>query len=145
MQDSSGSPAERFFGRSPRSCLPNSLTRYVDHSKLIEARKQKQVDMATSKGRSAPNDFREGDVVLVQDMLTKKWNISGTVKQARIAEDGSTRSFIIEREDGALMLRNCKYLKHSWKNPRRHVSWADKAKEESADTTEQSDQATSGL
>ena len=145
VQDSSGSPAERFFGRSPRSCLPNSLTRYVDHSQLIEARKQKQVDMATSKGRSAPNDFREGDVVLVQDMLTKKWDISGTVKQARIAEDGSTRSFVIEREDGALMLRNCKYLKHSWKKPSRHVSWADKAKEESADTTEQSGQATSGL
>ena len=101
--------------------------------------------MAASKGRSAPNDFREGDVVVVQDMMTKKWDISGSVKQARIAEDGSTRSFIIEREDGALMLRNCKYLKHSWKNPRRHVSWADKAKEESADTTEQSDQATSGL
>ena len=26
-QDSSGTPAERFFGRSPRFCLPNSLTR----------------------------------------------------------------------------------------------------------------------
>ena len=83
-QDSSGTPAERFFGRSPRSCLPNSLTIYVDHSKLIEARKAKQVEMAVSKGRSAPNDFREGDLVFVQDLMTKKWNIPGTIKQARI-------------------------------------------------------------
>ena len=82
-----------FFGRNPRSCLPNSLTRYVDHSQLIEERKQKQVEMAMSKGRSAPNDFVEGDLVRVQDMMTKKWDICGTIKQARVAEDGSSRSF----------------------------------------------------
>ena len=76
-------------------------------------------------------------------MMTKKWHISGTIKQARIAEDGSARSFIIECDDGASLSRNSKYIKHAWKNPRvrKHVSWADRA-EESADNTEQADQVT---
>ena len=104
--ESSGTPAERFFGHSPRSCLPNSLTRFVDHSKLIEARKAKQVEMARSKGRSAPNDFREGDLVFVQDLISKKWNIPGTIKQARSSEDDTARSFVIERDDGSSLLRN---------------------------------------
>ena len=49
-QDDSGTPAEWFFGRSPRSCLANSLTRFVDHTRLIENRKAKQVELAISKG-----------------------------------------------------------------------------------------------
>ena len=130
VQGDSGSPASRFFGRSPRSCLPNSLERFVDHSKLIEARKEKQVELATSKGRSSPNDFQPGDRVYVQDIASKRWNIPGTVKEGRVSEDGSTRSFLIEREDGVELLRNSKYLKHEWKNPRgkkprKQVSWQD--------------------
>ena len=90
--------------------------------------------MATSKGRSAPNDFREGDLVFAQDMMTKIRDISGNIKQARISEDGSARSFIIDRDDGASLLRNSKYIKHQWKNPRvrKHVSWADRS-EDNAD------------
>ena len=61
VQGDSGSPASRFFGPSPRSTLPNSLDRFVDHFKLIEARKEKQMELATSKGRSSPNDFQPGD------------------------------------------------------------------------------------
>ena len=99
-QDDAGTPAERFFGRSPRSCLPNSLTRFVDHSRLIERRKERQISLAIRKGRSAPNDFREGNQILVQDLLTKKRNIPGVIKQARISEDDSARSFVIERSDG---------------------------------------------
>ena len=103
--------------------------------------------MARSKGRSAPNDFVEGDLVLVQDMMTKKWDISGIIKQARVAEDGSARSFIIERDDGASLLRNSKYIKHMWKNPRvrKHVSWADKSEESADNGTEQPDQAAGAL
>ena len=132
-QDDEGTPAERFFGRSPRSSLPNSLTRFVDHSRLIERRKAKQVSLAMRKGRSAPNDFREEDQVLVQDLLTKKWNIPGVVKQARISEDNSVRSFIIEKSDGSSILRNAKFMKHVWKSPRSggHVSWASSAGEDS--------------
>ena len=134
---------ERFFGRSPRSSLPNSLTRFVDHSRLIERRKARQMSLAMRKGRSAPNDFREGDQIVVQDLLTKKWNIPGVIKQARISEDDSTRSFVIERSDGSSILRNSKFIKHQWKSPRRHVSWgpaadqaSDQADQGSADEAE---------
>ena len=109
----------------------------MDHTKLIEARKAKQVEMALSKGRRAPNDFREVDLVVVQDLLSKKWNIPGVIKQARSSEDDTARSFIIERSDGSSLLRNSKYIKHQWKSPRKHVSWADadEASKQPADQT----------
>ena len=92
-----------------------------------------------SKGRSALNDFRERDLVFVQDLMTKKWNIPGTIKQARISEDDTARSFIIERDDGSSLLRNAKYIKHQWKSPRtrKHVSWADVSEDNADDGTEQ--------
>ena len=107
----------------------------MGHTKLIEARKAKQVELALSKGRSAPNDFREGDRIVVQDFLSKKWNIPGVIKQARSSEDDSARSFIIERSDGSSMLRTSKYIKHQWKSPRKHWAEADKASKEPADQT----------
>ena len=45
-----------------------------------------------------------------------------------MSEDGTNRSFLIEREDGVEILRNARYLKHEWKNPRnkiKQVSWQD--------------------
>ena len=59
-----------------------------------------------------------GTEVLVQDMASKRWNIPATVKEGRVSEDGSIRSFIVERENGVELLRNSRYLKHEWKNPR---------------------------
>ena len=70
------------------------------------------------------------------------------LKQARVAEDGSSRSFIVQRDDGTELLRNSKYLKHHWKNPRvkkhiKHVSWvADGA--ESAENIEAADVGNGG-
>ena len=76
------------------------------------------MELATSKGRSSPNDFQPGDRVFVQDIASKRWNIPATVKEGRISEDGSIRSFVVERENGVELLRNSRYLKHEWKNPR---------------------------
>ena len=111
----------------------------MDHTNLIEARKAKQVEMALRKGRSAPNDFREGDLLVVQDLLCRKWNIPGTIKQARFSEDDddTARSFIIERSDGSSLLRNSKYIKHQWTSPRMHVSWADVSGADADKDTEQ--------
>ena len=112
---------------------------------MIERRKARQMSLAMRKGRSAPNDFCEGDKILIQDLMTKQWNIPGTIKESRISEDDSVRSFIVERSDGSYVLHYAKFLKHQWKSPRRggHVSFAssaeevtDTADEASADETE---------
>ena len=130
VQGDEGSPASRFFGRSPRSCLPNSLERFVDHSKLIEARKERQFELAVAKGRSSPHDYLPGDKVYVQDISSKRWKIPAVVKEGRVSEDGTVRSFLVEREDGVQLLRNARFLKHEWRNPRgkkpkKQVSWED--------------------
>ena len=123
-------------GRSPRSVLPNSLTRFVEHHQLIERRKARQVSLAMRKGRSAPNDFRVGDRVLIQDISTKKWNIPGSVTECRVSEDNSSRSFMIEKLDGSTIMRNAKFMKHEWRSPRRgdHVSFASTDEELSDDS-----------
>ena len=74
--------------------------------------------------------FSLGDRVYVQDIASKTWNIPATVKEGRVSEDGSTRSFLVEREDGVELLRNSRFLKHEWRNPRgkkprKQVSWQD--------------------
>ena len=59
--------------------LTNSVKRYVDHQRLIEKRKLKQVDIVRKKGRSNPSDYKLCDKVLVQDQLSKRWNIHGVI------------------------------------------------------------------
>ena len=121
-----GTAAERFFGRAPRSLLPNSLKRFVDHHKLITNRRDKQTEIALKKGRSCPNSFEIGDRCVVQDILSKRWNIQGTIRAKRASEDGTFRSFVVEKDDGSEILRNSKFLKHEWQPLKPdHVSWAD--------------------
>ena len=120
-----GSAVERFFGRTPRNYLPNSINRFVDHHKLIENRKNKQVEISQKKGRSAPNDFEPGNRVIIQWNLSKRWNIPGAISEKRISEDGSARSFLVEKEDGRTVIRNSRFIKRTWKNSRAHVSRTD--------------------
>ena len=70
-QEDTGTAAERFFGRSLRSCLPNSLTRFVDHTKLIENRKASRWSWLSRRG-GLPR--RPGDKIVIQDVLS----LSGT-------------------------------------------------------------------
>ena len=48
---------------------------------------------------------------MAQNMCTLKWTIRGKVIEARMAEDGTTRSFIVETEAGRTTLRNSRHLK----------------------------------
>ena len=58
------------------------------------------------------------------------------MKQARTSEDDAARSFVIERSDGSSILRNSKFIKHAWKSPCKHVSWAQEADEASGSADE---------
>ena len=40
----------------------------------------------------------------------------------RIAEDGNFRSFLVEKEDGRVVIRNSIFLKQARKKSRKHIS-----------------------
>ena len=67
QSDGSGTAAQRFFRRGVRTLLPNSIVREVDHRQLIQKRHEKQVKIATAKGRTSKDVFVNGDKVRVQD------------------------------------------------------------------------------
>jgi hypothetical protein len=110
-QGDCGSALERFLGRAPRTYLPNSVERFVEHKQLILKRAEKQTKLALKKGRSSSDQFQAGDRVLIQDNLTKRWNKKGTIDSARQAEDDSSQSFVITTEEGRTCVRNKRFLK----------------------------------
>ena len=107
-----GSAAQRFFRRGVRTLLPNSIVREIDHRQLIKARHEKQTRIATEKGRSSKDSFKVGDKVVIQDHLTRRWTLKGEINDLRIADDGSTQSYEVRMNDGALFLRNKRFIKH---------------------------------
>ena len=117
-----GSPAERFFRRGPRTCLPNSITRELDHVDLIKTRHAAQERLARSRGHTSRDQFKVGDVVVLQDPVSKKWKARGTVFEARRADDGTHHSFVISLMEGGETLRHKRHLRHDVANstiPRR--------------------------
>ena len=114
--EKSGSACEKFFRRRPKSCLPNSIRRELDHRTLVRARHDKQVALAKAKGYTSREEFKVGDRVVMRDHERKKWNAYGVVKEERVAEDGTIHSFIIMGENGKDYLRHKSHLRH------RHVT-----------------------
>lgn len=117
-QEGCGSAMERFHGRAPRTYLPNSIERFVEHRLLIQSRAAKQEKLARKKGRTSSDEFQAGDHILIQDNLTKRWVKKGVIMEARMAEDNSAQSFKIVTEDGRECLRNKRFLKHQPKTLR---------------------------
>ena len=76
----------------------HNISRFVDHQKLIENRKLKQVEISKKKGCSSPHDFQSGDKLVIQDNVSKRWNIPGDITERRIAEAGTSRRFLVVKE-----------------------------------------------
>ena len=93
---------------------------------MIAKRSEVQQRITDRLGRRSKDDFHVGDRVLCQDMKTMKWSIKGEVMEAREAEDGSARSFIVRTEMGRTTLRNSRHIKFQAMVPKR-VSFADTA------------------
>ena len=94
---------------------------------------QEILDKLTFNINSHPQDDR----CVVQDNLnlSKRWDILATIKGKRASEDGTFRSFVVEKDDGSELLRNSRFLKHQSKNadqPGNHVVWANPFEAESA-------------
>ena len=130
VQKREGTAAERFFRRSPRSNLPNSVNREIDHRNLISNRHKKQEKIATAKGRKSKDQFEVGDDVVIQNPQTKRWNIEGVIKEERVAEDNNTYSYIISLNEGGTTLRNKRFLKHAKIKHVKRVAFAEDTKEE---------------
>ena len=92
QEEGTGSRAERFFRRRPRSLLPNSIKRELNHRDLIKIRHDRQMKLALAKGREAKDKFEVNDLVRVQCQIDKTWKKKGKIVDVRISEDGSQQS-----------------------------------------------------
>ena len=111
-KDGSGSPSEKFFRTRPRSSLPNSLRREIDHRELQAKRHRNIERMSLKKGCPNKSLFSVGDRVLIQDVASsKKWDSEGIIKAVRTAEDNTTQSYIVKSDSGNALLRNKRWLK----------------------------------
>ena len=107
-----GSALQRFFGRDVGTYQPTLMRKKLDHAALIQKRSDHQMKVAKKLGRRSVDEFKIGDLVVAQNMRTSKWTIRGKVVEGRMAEDGTTRSFVVETEEGKTTLRNSCHLKH---------------------------------
>jgi len=96
------SPAELFFGRRQRRQLPE-----LPSPSIIPTKPPAPSIESINSHRKEKSKLGIGQKVLVQDALTKRWNIPGIIKERR--KDG--RSYIISRDEGFDLLRNRKFIK----------------------------------
>ena len=123
IQPDCGSASERFFRRGPRTVLPNSINREIEHRSLIRARHQKQEKNAKDRERTSKDSFKVRDKVVIQNPKTKRWTEYGTVNLKRTADDGSHQSFEIALDTGGSALRNKRFMKHAAQTLIKQVSF----------------------
>ena len=125
-KDGSGSPSEKFFRRRPRSNMPNSLRRDINHRELQASRHRAIEKLAMKKGNRDKSSFEIGDRVLIQDIAsTKKWDSEGTIIDVRESEDKTTNSYVVKIENGNEVLRNKRFLKMKYNSTKKAVTFSD--------------------
>ena len=129
-----GSAAERFLRRHPRSSLPNSVKREIEHRELIQARHKKQKRIAEQKGRVSADTFELNDRVILQDPETRRWILKGTITKKREADDKSTHSFEILLDSGGTTMRNKRFIRHEYAPSNKRVSFANNTSLDPANT-----------
>ena len=113
-----GNAFQRFYGRSPRLQLPG-LDSYsvVDQQALNVTRLRAQEAAAHRKGRGNSEQFKVGDAVRVRNIKLGVWDLKGTIAQGLPGEDGHTRTYKIQLDDGDLVIRNAEYIHHRTSGP----------------------------
>ena len=81
--------------------------------------------MSQRFSRRSMDEFRTGDKVLLQHHQTLRWTIRGTVKDARVPEDSTNRSFIIIKDNGNETIRNARHMKFQALAAERKVCFSD--------------------
>merc|ERR1712215_201306 len=119
-KEGTGSPADRFFGRSIRSKLPNSVDPGIKSDKLIEKRIEKHDERITKKNKTNKILYEVGQRVRLQNVATKDWDLKGTVERLRYADDRRVVSYYIMTDTNNMTTRHRRYLKplHPEHDPR---------------------------
>ena len=110
-ESGAGSPLDHFLGRSVRSLLPNSSLKVISFRKEIERRKLEQQRWMKRIGRGSSTAFQVGDKVRVQNALTGKWSVKGTIGEVIEHDGGESKSYKVVSEDGAEYHRNGRFIK----------------------------------
>ena len=92
-----GSNNSRFYGRGVRSGLPNSLDRFIDWKQEVEKRGELKEKRYMKKERTVGKlTYEIDELVRLQDIKTKCWDIYGVVTGIRTADDGRILSYDID-------------------------------------------------
>ena len=80
-----GSPMSRFLGHGVKTGLPNSVDHNLDWNHLSEIRAAQHQKWVEKPGKTSKVQFEVDEVVIVQDVNTKKWDKEGTITNVRMA------------------------------------------------------------
>ena len=93
--EGTGSPADRFFGRSIRGRLPNSVDPEIKSEELIQKRIQTHDGRIKEKNKKNKIFYTVGQRVRLQNVGTKDWDLKGTVERLWYADDGRVVSYYV--------------------------------------------------
>ena len=82
----------------------------VDSHALILKRGQVHQQTALRNTRGNRESFSIGDRVAVRDKDHARWERLGQIKDDHVGEDNKVRSYTVEMDDGAMLVRNARYL-----------------------------------
>ena len=105
------SPVDRFLGRSVISFLPNSFDNTFIWQDAIRARAEARERRVNKPARGCKETFSIGQQVVLQDHISKKWDIPGEIIKLRLAPDKKILSYEIRTDKGHLTTRHRSMIK----------------------------------
>ena len=105
------SAVDRFLGRSVLNFIPNSFNDQFVWQEAIKARAQVRERRVNRPSRGCKEAFSPGQPVLLQDHISRKWDISGKISKIRQAPDGKILSYEILTDKGHLTTRHRSMIK----------------------------------
>ena len=109
-----GTPAQRFFGRTPKVNIAGSHNAPVSPQArldMLKRRQERQEKALSAKGKTTHINYKKGDKVRIFNSYQGVWNIKGEIIEEIPGEDGQARSFLIKDEEDNEIWRNSKFIK----------------------------------
>ena len=105
------SAVDRFLGRSVINFIPNSFNDQFVWQDAIRARAEVRERRVNRPSRGCKEAFSPGQPVLLQDHISRKWDIPGKISKIRQAPDGKILSYEILTDKGHLTTRHRSMIK----------------------------------